>query len=168
MTTSVNGDPFVSGWTDLRTRYWGFGETEMPRNGCLVSRWLRPFPLLLMVHGNHDMADYSDGGYAYLGELLASRGFIFVSVDENFLNSSAVADWLGEKRLSSETTLAAGCCWSICACGVIGTATQATPLPACDLEQYRLARSFTRRGGGGGGCGVQWLVPLPGQCPRAV
>ncbi|MCB9003581.1 MAG: hypothetical protein H6664_04355 [Ardenticatenaceae bacterium] len=23
LTTSVNGDPFVSGWTDLRTRYWG-------------------------------------------------------------------------------------------------------------------------------------------------
>jgi hypothetical protein len=30
----------------------------------------------------------SESGYAYLGELLASRGFIFVSVDENFLNFS--------------------------------------------------------------------------------
>lgn len=103
LTTPVNGDPFVSGWTELRTWYWGFDEGEMPRNGRV---WYPdgpgPFSLLLMVHGNHDMADYSDGGYAYLGELLASRGFIFVSVDQNFLNGSAVADWLGEKRLAEE------------------------------------------------------------------
>ncbi len=39
-----------------------------------------------MVHGNHEMSEFSDGGYDYLGELLASRGFIFVSIDENFLN----------------------------------------------------------------------------------
>jgi hypothetical protein len=34
------------------------------------------------------MSDFSDPGYQYLGELLASRGFILVSVDENFLNGS--------------------------------------------------------------------------------
>jgi hypothetical protein len=34
------------------------------------------------------MEAFSDPGYAYLGELLASQGFIVVSVDENFLNSS--------------------------------------------------------------------------------
>ena len=27
-----------------------------------------PAPLVLVVHGNHGMADYSDPGYAYLGE----------------------------------------------------------------------------------------------------
>jgi hypothetical protein len=32
------------------------------------------------------MKEYSDPGYAYLAELFASRGFIAVSVDENFLN----------------------------------------------------------------------------------
>jgi hypothetical protein len=53
-----------------------------------------PFPLVLIVHGNHDMEDFSDVGYAYLGELFASRGIICVSVDENFLNSS-FADLLG-------------------------------------------------------------------------
>lgn len=103
LTTPVNGDPFVSGWTELRTWYWGFDEGEMPRNGRV---WYPdapgPFPLLLMVHGNHDMSNFSDGGYPYLGELLASRGFIFVSVDQNFLNGSAVANWLGEKRLTEE------------------------------------------------------------------
>jgi pimeloyl-ACP methyl ester carboxylesterase len=38
------------------------------------------------------MEDFSDPGYAYLGELLASRGIIAVSVDENFLNLSPLAD----------------------------------------------------------------------------
>ena len=33
-------------------------------------------------------ADFSDPGYGYLGELLASRGFILVSVDENFINGN--------------------------------------------------------------------------------
>jgi hypothetical protein len=35
---------------------------------------------------NSYLQDFSDPGYAYLGELFASRGFITVSVDENFLN----------------------------------------------------------------------------------
>jgi hypothetical protein len=47
-----------------------------------------PFPLVLVAHGNHDPRRSSDRGYAYLGELLASRGFIVVSVDMNFLNGS--------------------------------------------------------------------------------
>src|SRR5690606_21754269 len=41
------------------------------------------------------MADVSDEGYAYLGELLASRGFIAVSVDQNFLNHSTWENTLG-------------------------------------------------------------------------
>lgn len=52
-----------------------------------------PFPLVLLVHGNYEMEVPSDTGYAYLGELLASQGFIVVSVDENFLNGS-LADFL--------------------------------------------------------------------------
>jgi len=47
-----------------------------------------PFPLVLIVHGNHDMKDFSDPGYGYLGQHLASRGFILVSVDENFINGN--------------------------------------------------------------------------------
>ena len=44
--------------------------------------------LALTVHGNYDPRDYSDPGYAWLGELLASSRFILVSVDMNFLNGS--------------------------------------------------------------------------------
>ena len=34
------------------------------------------------------MKDFSDPGYGYLGELFASRGFVFASVDMNFINGS--------------------------------------------------------------------------------
>ncbi|MGH7483263.1 MAG: alpha/beta hydrolase family protein, partial [Longimicrobiales bacterium] len=67
--------------------YWGFGPDAFPLNARVwYPAGAGPFPLVLAVHGNHDMRDFSDPGYAYLGELLASRGFILVSVDENFLN----------------------------------------------------------------------------------
>ena len=32
------------------------------------------------------MKDFSDPGYDYLGELLASRGYIMASIDMNFVN----------------------------------------------------------------------------------
>lgn len=82
----------------LKTRIWqwrwGIRDHQPPLNGTV---WHPdgpgPYPLVLCVHGNHQAMDRSDTGYAYLGELLASRGFIFVSVDENFLDN----DW-GELR----------------------------------------------------------------------
>lgn len=86
-TTPVNGSAFLAGWSDERTAFWGFGPDSLPRNGRVwYPEGVGPFPLVLIVHGNHMMEDFSDSGYAYLGELLASRGFIAVSVDENFLN----------------------------------------------------------------------------------
>jgi dienelactone hydrolase len=70
-----------------RNEYWGFTPKEMPLNARV---WYPdgdgPFPLVLVVHGNHDMRDFSDPGYDYLGNLLASRGYILASVDENFIN----------------------------------------------------------------------------------
>ena len=70
-----------------RNRYWGFSPKEMPLNARV---WYPngdgPFPLVLVVHGNHNMQDFSDPGYDYLGELLATRGYILASVDENFIN----------------------------------------------------------------------------------
>lgn len=92
-TTGVNGVALLDGWQGFsgwyREQYWGFDDTELPRNAYVWHpQGEGPFPLVLMVHGNHSMQDFSDDGYAYLGELLASRGFIFASVDQNFLNSS--------------------------------------------------------------------------------
>jgi dienelactone hydrolase len=93
-TPRVDGKPFLTkldGWlAPIRKGYWGFDWRKLPLNGRV---WYPAgegkFPLVLIVHGNHLMREYSDPGYAYLGELLASRGFISVSVDENFLNG----DW---------------------------------------------------------------------------
>ncbi|HFD38772.1 MAG TPA: MFS transporter [Anaerolineae bacterium] len=95
ITAPVDGSALAGRWTDLRTAYWGFGPEALPLNGRVWRPDGRgPFPLVLIAHGNHEMEDFSDAGYAYLGELLASRGFIVASVDENFLNLSAFADAL--------------------------------------------------------------------------
>ena len=70
-----------------REKYWGFTPKKFPVQARV---WYPdgpgPFPLVLTVHGNHNMKDFSDPGYGYLGELLASRGYIFASVDMNFMN----------------------------------------------------------------------------------
>lgn len=92
-TDSVNGVPFLDNWKGFsgwyREKFWGFDAKALPVNGyAWYPEGDGPFPLVLAVHGNHMMQDFSDIGYGYLGELLASRGIIFVSVDENFLNSS--------------------------------------------------------------------------------
>ena len=88
-TATVDGSKLASTDDKSRKKYWGFGFDKMPVNGRV---WYPdgegPFPLVLIVHGNHNMKEFSDPGYGYLGELLASRGFIMVSVDENFLNGN--------------------------------------------------------------------------------
>jgi len=100
---SVDGSKLDDRWTGpggwIRTLYWGFDARSFPVQGRVwAPEGPGPFPLVLMVHGNHAMEDFSDPGYAYLGQLLASQGFIFVSVDENFLNSS-MADYLNPLKL---------------------------------------------------------------------
>lgn len=102
-TTSVDGSAWLEGWSGLRRAYWDFGPEALPLNGRV---WFPegdgPFPLVLIVHGNHPMEDYSDAGYAYLGELLASRGFIVASVDQNFFNLSLTADLIFFTSLEGE------------------------------------------------------------------
>ncbi len=91
-TRPVDGSKLAGGTPSLlaaRKKYWGFGLDRMPVNGRVwYPEGNGPFPLVLIVHGNHNMRDFSDPGYGYLGELLASRGYILVSVDENFLNGN--------------------------------------------------------------------------------
>ncbi|HET6230097.1 MAG TPA: hypothetical protein VFE05_08510 [Longimicrobiaceae bacterium] len=108
-TTSVDASKLVDLRDDAKSRnkYWGFTPKEFPRNARV---WYPdgpgPFPLVLVVHGNHQMEKYSDPGYAYLGELLASRGYIVASVDENFLNGNIRGEndgraWMLLKHLES-------------------------------------------------------------------
>jgi dienelactone hydrolase len=116
-TRTVDASDFFKdfkGWKRwARKKYWGFDVDKLPLNArvwypegattSVIGRGL--YPLVLIVHGNHNMADFSDPGYEYLGELLASRGFIVASIDENFINGglfhdpplkpgSAVRGWL--------------------------------------------------------------------------
>lgn len=106
ITQPVDGSSLVDGWSDLRTAYWGFGPDALPINGRVwYPEGNGPFPLVLIVHGQHPMEDFSDSGYAYLGELLASRGFIVASVDENFLNLSPLVDLLIFQGLKEENDL---------------------------------------------------------------
>lgn len=88
-TATVDGSKMASTEDKSRKKYWGFGFDKMPLNARV---WYPdgegPFPLVLIVHGNHNMKEFSDPGYGYLGELLASRGFIMASIDENFLNGN--------------------------------------------------------------------------------
>lgn len=106
-TAILSGTADISGWLDgwsfLRSEYFGFGPQAVPLNGQV---WMPegegPFPLALLVHGNHEAADRSDGGYRYLGDLLASRGIMAVSVDENFLNMSTWCDLLVFSPLQEE------------------------------------------------------------------
>lgn len=97
ITATVDGSKLFNSYEGFIGGYYewynGFDFTALPLNGLV---WMPegegPFPLVLIVHGNHAMTEPSDPGYAYLGEHLASRGIIAVSVDENFLNGFSLTD----------------------------------------------------------------------------
>jgi dienelactone hydrolase len=104
---SVDGSLLVERWKGAlgwaREAYWGFDAKHLPLQGRVwYPEGEGPFPIVLMVHGNHLAEDFSDPGYEYLGRLFASRGTIAVSVDENFINST-VSDLLAfPKGMSDE------------------------------------------------------------------
>lgn len=111
-TKAVDVTPFATVTGEAakqRLKFFGFDLKKAPLNGRV---WYPdgpgPWPLVLIVHGNHNFREFSDPGYGYLGELLASRGFIMVSVDENFINGlSAENDgraWLLLKHLETWKT----------------------------------------------------------------
>ena len=56
-------------------KYWGFEPNSLPLNARV---WFPQdeglFPLVLIVHGNHEMIEFSDPGYAYLGKLAREPG----------------------------------------------------------------------------------------------
>jgi hypothetical protein len=70
------------------TKYFGFTEKNLPLNGVIWYPKEAQYqcPIVIFVHGNHFSTDFSELGYQYLGEMLASQGFIAISVDHNFIN----------------------------------------------------------------------------------
>lgn len=95
-TSSVDASRFVTippVSESVRRKYWGFDTKKFPLNARVwYPEGSGPFPLVLVVHGNHDPKDFSDPGYGWLGEHLASRGFIVASIDENFLNGNLMQE----------------------------------------------------------------------------
>lgn len=89
VTPSVDSSHFITKWSAKREKFWGFGPENLPINGrAFLPEGEGPFPVFLMIHGNHTMEYFSTAGYDYLGELLASRGILTISVDEDFINYS--------------------------------------------------------------------------------
>ncbi len=97
ITKPVDGSALFAGYSGLAGTFhkwfWGFDFSQLPLNATVwAPEGDGPYPLVLIVHGNHPMSDYSDPGYAYLGEHLASQGYIAASVDQNFLNGLTFFD----------------------------------------------------------------------------
>ncbi|MFT4145692.1 MAG: hypothetical protein QM644_14665 [Mobilitalea sp.] len=84
--TSYIGD--YNGITSMvRGMYWGYDIDQVPLTGKI---WYPTegsnYPVMFIIHGNHNMTTKSYLGYDYLGEYLASNGYVVVSVDESFCN----------------------------------------------------------------------------------
>ena len=75
----------IKRWT--RQTYLGYDITQVPLRGRIwYPEDAKNCPVVFIIHGNHTMVTDSYLGYAYLGEHLASLGYVVVSVDENVCN----------------------------------------------------------------------------------
>lgn len=61
-----------------------YPKASLPKSGRVNDR----FPIILLLHGNHDPRDPSYLGYDYLARNLAEHGYVAVSVDANAINAS--------------------------------------------------------------------------------
>ncbi len=67
--------------------YWDYDLSEVPLRGRVwYPQDRKNCPTLFIAHGNHEINTESYLGYAYLGEYLASYGYVVVSVDQNACN----------------------------------------------------------------------------------
>jgi len=70
--------------------YWDYDLNRVPLRGRV---WYPAeavqCPVLFIAHGNHEITTESYLGYGYLGEYLASHGYVVVSVDQNACNMLA-------------------------------------------------------------------------------
>lgn len=81
----------------LRKLFFGYTPAHVPYEGDLyLPVGAKNVPLVVFVHGNHNMIEDNKGGYDYLGRYLAARGVAFQSVEQSHFNA-----YLG-KGLSGE------------------------------------------------------------------
>ncbi|MBY4595540.1 hypothetical protein K3217_08335 [bacterium BD-1] len=62
-----------------------YPQATLPKSGRVNDR----FPVILLLHGNHDPRDPSYLGYDYLARDLAEHGYVAVSIDANAINASS-------------------------------------------------------------------------------
>ena len=76
------------GFSDKITEFFSdYDFAETPVKGQIwYPEGMTDLPVFFFVHGNHDSDVPSYLGYEYLGEYLASNGYVVVSVDENIIN----------------------------------------------------------------------------------
>ncbi|WP_020529474.1 alpha/beta hydrolase [Flexithrix dorotheae] len=100
VTDAVDASLVYPQWSRLRRKIidwqWNLDVKKMPVNGMV---WMpeglsTAAPLVVIVHGNNQMEKASESGFSYLGELLATKGYIVVAIDLNFLNDT----WRGNYR----------------------------------------------------------------------
>ena len=74
--------------SEFNRKTFQFDESTLPINGRIWYPTNRTgsYPFVILLHGNHISTESSEIGYEYLGEMLASQGFISVSLDQNFMN----------------------------------------------------------------------------------
>lgn len=71
----------------FKEKYQGYPLTEVPMRGMIwYPEEVSDCPALFLIHGNHSWLVDSYLGYEYLGNYLASHGYVVVSVDENACN----------------------------------------------------------------------------------
>ena len=107
MTKTIDGSKYLQ-LSGLQKKYressWGFGMDNLPLNAKVYFPQQKAH-LIIIVHGNH-FGDMSEEGYDYLAKTLVSKGYIFVSIDENFLNSNPFLGSLsGEEELRARIIL---------------------------------------------------------------
>lgn len=71
-----------------RKLFFGYTPGHVPYEGDLyLPVGVKNAPLLVFVHGNHNMIEDNKGGYDYLGRYLAARGVAFQSVEQSHFNA---------------------------------------------------------------------------------
>lgn len=71
-----------------RKLFFGYTPSHVPYEGDLyLPVGVKNAPLLVFVHGNHNMIEDNKGGYDYLGRYLAARGVAFQSVEQSHFNA---------------------------------------------------------------------------------
>lgn len=78
------GDDLTDMYVDA---YMDYDLSEVPMRGRVwYPAGVQNCPVLLIAHGNHEITTDSYLGYEYLGQYLASHGYVVVSVDQNACN----------------------------------------------------------------------------------